>query len=89
MDGERKGCRTSSDHCGSEMVMLLQLVLSSSFTCFAVFQVQDLMFSHDGQELFSCGDVVTKESSDRTILAWDFRTGVVLSNQIFQVTRFL
>ena len=58
---------------------------------FALFQVLDLMFSHDGQELFSCGDVVTKESSDRTILAWDFRTGVILSNQIFQVTfmRFL
>ena len=43
------------------------------------------MFTHDGRELFSSGDVVTRESSDRTILAWDFRTGVILSNQIFQV----
>ncbi|XP_076464034.1 WD repeat-containing protein 25-like [Babylonia areolata] len=47
-------------------------------------QVQDLMFSHDGQELFSCGDVVARESADRSIMAWDFRTGVILSNQIFQ-----
>ncbi|KAK7105024.1 WD repeat-containing protein 25-like [Littorina saxatilis] len=47
-------------------------------------QTQDLMFSHDGQELFSCGDVVTRESADRSVMAWDFRTGVILSNQIFQ-----
>ncbi|PVD26630.1 hypothetical protein C0Q70_14308 [Pomacea canaliculata] len=47
-------------------------------------QVQDLMFSHDGQELFSCSEVVSRDSSDRSIMAWDFKTGVTLSNQIFQ-----
>lgn len=43
------------------------------------------MFSHDGQELFSCSEVVSRDSSDRSIMAWDFKTGVTLSNQIFQV----
>ncbi|KAL8611150.1 hypothetical protein ACOMHN_064440 [Nucella lapillus] len=47
-------------------------------------QVQDLMYSPDGRELFSCGDVVARESADRSIIAWDFQSGVILSNQIFQ-----
>ncbi|KAK7504306.1 hypothetical protein BaRGS_00004610 [Batillaria attramentaria] len=47
-------------------------------------QVQDLVFRRDGQEVFSCSDIVTRDSADRSIMAWDFRTGVILSNQIFQ-----
>lgn len=47
-------------------------------------QVQDLAFSADGQELFSSSDMVTRDSADRSIMAWDLRTGVILSNQIFQ-----
>ena len=48
-------------------------------------QVQDIAFVEDGSEFFSCADHVSKESSDRNIMAWDFRTGVVVSNQIYQV----
>jgi hypothetical protein len=50
------------------------------------FQIQDLIFSQNGQEFFSAGDAVTRESADRNIMAWDWRSSVVLSNQIFQVS---
>ncbi|XP_045186364.2 WD repeat-containing protein 25-like [Mercenaria mercenaria] len=47
-------------------------------------QVQDLVLTGDGSTLFSCSDLVTRDSADRNLMAWDFRTGVVLSNQIYQ-----
>ncbi|KAL5009392.1 hypothetical protein ScPMuIL_014973 [Solemya velum] len=47
-------------------------------------QVQDIMFTQDGRTFFSSGDLVSKDSADRNILAWDFGTGIILSNQIYQ-----
>ena len=47
-------------------------------------QVEDMVFSQDGDQFFSCNDVVTRDSADRNIMAWDFEKGIVLSNQIYQ-----
>ncbi|XP_074657908.1 WD repeat-containing protein 25-like [Tubulanus polymorphus] len=47
-------------------------------------QVQDLLFTDGGNTLFSCNDVVSRDSADRNIMAWDFRTTAVLSQQIYQ-----
>ncbi|XP_005098633.2 WD repeat-containing protein 25 [Aplysia californica] len=46
-------------------------------------QVQDIIFSSE-QEIVSCSDLVARDSADRGIMAWDVRSGVVLSNQIYQ-----
>ena len=50
-----------------------------------IFQVQDLAFIQNGSQMLSCNDFVTRDSTDRNIMAWDFQSGVVLSNQIYQV----
>lgn len=47
-------------------------------------QVQDLVLSADGSQIFSCADLVSRDSADRNLMAWDFATGTVLSNQIYQ-----
>ncbi|XP_060069000.1 WD repeat-containing protein 25-like [Ylistrum balloti] len=47
-------------------------------------QVQDVIFSVDGKSLFCCCDILSRDSADRNIMAWDFSSGVVLSNQIYQ-----
>ena len=49
------------------------------------FQVQDVLFVPDGSSFFSSSDLVSRDSADRNLMAWDFRTGVKLSNQIYQV----
>lgn len=46
-------------------------------------EVQDLEFLPGGTEMISCSNLVTRDSANRTIMAWDFLTGAVLSNQIF------
>jgi len=50
-----------------------------------LFKIQDLIFTHDGDEIICCCDLISKDSSDRNIMAWDTKAGVVLSNQIYQV----
>ena len=50
-----------------------------------IFQIQDLVFSRDGREFFSTGDLISRDSADRNIMAWDFDNAVVKSNQIYQV----
>ncbi|XP_061173839.1 WD repeat-containing protein 25-like [Saccostrea echinata] len=47
-------------------------------------QVQDLLFNRDGNTFFSAGSEITQDSADRNIMAWDFRSSSVLSNQIYQ-----
>ncbi|XP_052058029.1 WD repeat-containing protein 25-like [Mytilus californianus] len=47
-------------------------------------QIQDVIFSIDGSEFFSTGDLVSRDSADRNIMAWDFDYAVVKSNQIYQ-----
>ncbi|XP_046564899.1 WD repeat-containing protein 25-like [Haliotis rubra] len=47
-------------------------------------QMQDVLFTKDGNQFFSCSDMVTRDSADRNVMAWDFSSGVPLSNQIYQ-----
>ncbi|XP_071080291.1 WD repeat-containing protein 25-like [Haliotis cracherodii] len=47
-------------------------------------QMQDVLFRKDGNQFFTCSDMVTRDSADRNIMAWDFSSGVPLSNQIYQ-----
>ncbi|XP_048342465.1 WD repeat-containing protein 25 [Sphaerodactylus townsendi] len=49
----------------------------------AVQQTLDIMFLPEGKEFFTSTDVVSQDSADRTIMAWDFQTGAKISNQIF------
>jgi len=51
-------------------------------------QVQDLLFTTDNQTFLSCAELLKRNSLDKTIMAWDFRTGAVMSSQIYPV-RFL
>ena len=53
--------------------------------CFLNLQIQDLLFNRDGDIFFSTGNEISRDSSDRNIMAWDFRSTSVLSNQIYQV----
>jgi len=46
-------------------------------------QVQDMMFLPDRTTFLSCEEAVKRNSLDKTIMAWDFKTGAVLSNQIY------
>ena len=58
---------------------------NSTYLCFLLnFKVQDLCFIN-GEQFVTCNDLVCKDSADRNIMAWDFQSGVVLSNQIYQV----
>ncbi|KAK3094135.1 hypothetical protein FSP39_024550 [Pinctada imbricata] len=45
---------------------------------------QDLLFNTDGDTFFSACDELSQDSADRNIMCWDFKSGVVLSNQIYQ-----
>ncbi|EDV23994.1 uncharacterized protein TRIADDRAFT_26634 [Trichoplax adhaerens] len=47
-------------------------------------QLQDFAFLNGGSEFFSATDTVRRNSTDRALLAWDFKTGAILSNQIYQ-----
>uniref|UniRef100_A0A2I3H7M7 WD repeat domain 25 n=1 Tax=Nomascus leucogenys TaxID=61853 RepID=A0A2I3H7M7_NOMLE len=46
-------------------------------------QTLDILFLRDGSEFLSSTDASTRDSADRTIIAWDFRTSAKISNQIF------
>ncbi|XP_073494512.1 WD repeat-containing protein 25 isoform X2 [Phyllobates terribilis] len=43
----------------------------------------DILFLPDGREFLSTTDCVSRDSADRTIIAWDFATTAKVSNQIF------
>ncbi|XP_068110798.1 WD repeat-containing protein 25 [Hyperolius riggenbachi] len=43
----------------------------------------DVLFLRDGKEFLSTTDSVSRDSADRTIIAWDFGTAAKISNQIF------
>uniref|UniRef100_A0A8C2W303 WD repeat domain 25 n=1 Tax=Chinchilla lanigera TaxID=34839 RepID=A0A8C2W303_CHILA len=46
-------------------------------------QTLDILFLQEGSEFLSSTDASTRDSADRTIIAWDFRTSAKISNQIF------
>jgi hypothetical protein len=51
-------------------------------------QTLDILFLQEGSEFLSSTDASTRDSADRTIIAWDFRTAAKISNQIFHVRNF-
>ena len=52
-------------------------------------QIQDLLFHPDGKTFFSAAEILKRNSLDKAIIAWDFQTTAVLSNQISQVSVFI
>lgn len=48
-------------------------------------QTLDVLFLREGKEFVSSSDVVSRDSADRTLIAWDFSTTAKISNQIFHV----
>ncbi|KAJ1104935.1 hypothetical protein NDU88_002343 [Pleurodeles waltl] len=49
----------------------------------AIQQTLDILFLPEGNLFFTSTDSVSRDSADRTIIAWDFQTGAKISNQIF------
>lgn len=47
-------------------------------------QVQDLLFLPNGKVFLSSAEVIRKNSMDKAIMAWDFDSTAVVSNQIYQ-----
>ena len=65
----------------------LQLIIkdrSNKNNVYYCYQVQDIVYINDS-EIATCSDVVARDSADKSIMAWDTRTGGILSNQIYQV----
>lgn len=48
-------------------------------------QVQDIAFLPGGEEFVSAAEVLRRNSTDKGIMVWDFRTTAIMSNQIYQV----
>ncbi|XP_035312599.1 WD repeat-containing protein 25 isoform X2 [Cricetulus griseus] len=46
-------------------------------------QTLDILFLQEGSSFLSSTDASTRDSADRTIIAWDFRTAAKISNQIY------
>uniref|UniRef100_A0A8C3W039 WD repeat domain 25 n=2 Tax=Catagonus wagneri TaxID=51154 RepID=A0A8C3W039_9CETA len=46
-------------------------------------QTLDILFLREGAEFLSSTDASSRDSADRTIIAWDFRSAAKISNQIF------
>lgn len=49
----------------------------------AVQQTLDVLFLPEGKEFLTSTDAVSRDSADRTIIAWDFHSSAKISNQIF------
>lgn len=47
-------------------------------------QIQDLAFFPDGQSFISAAEILKRNSTDKGIMVWDYKTSTVLSNQVFQ-----
>lgn len=46
-------------------------------------QTLDILFLQEGSEFLSSTDASSRDSADRTIIAWDFQSSAKISNQIF------
>ncbi|XP_022528346.2 WD repeat-containing protein 25 isoform X1 [Astyanax mexicanus] len=46
-------------------------------------QTLDILFLGEGREFMTSTDMVSQDSADRTLIAWDFTTTAKVSNQIF------
>ncbi|NXX37406.1 WDR25 protein, partial [Nicator chloris] len=49
----------------------------------AVQQTLEVLFLPEGREFLTSTDAVSRDSADRTIVAWDFQSAAKISNQIF------
>ncbi|KAJ8290511.1 hypothetical protein GJAV_G00013820 [Gymnothorax javanicus] len=49
----------------------------------AIQQTLDILFLPGGKEFVSSSDSVSRDSAERTLIAWDFQTSAKVSNQIF------
>ncbi|XP_061854684.1 WD repeat-containing protein 25 isoform X2 [Colius striatus] len=54
----------------------------------AVQQTLDILFLPEGREFLTSTDAVSRDSADRTVIAWDFQSAAKISNQIFHVEGF-
>ncbi|RVE57339.1 hypothetical protein OJAV_G00215100 [Oryzias javanicus] len=46
-------------------------------------QTLDILFLKGGEDFITSSDCVSRDSADRTLIAWDYQTTAVLSNQIY------
>ncbi|XP_042193954.1 WD repeat-containing protein 25 isoform X2 [Callorhinchus milii] len=46
-------------------------------------QTLDILFLPGGKEFLTSTDAASRDSADRTVIAWDFQTSAKISNQIF------
>lgn len=66
------------------------------YTCFhlkvvktykaAVQQTLDILFLGGGTDFITSSDCVSRDSADRTLIAWDYRSTAKISNQIYHVS---
>lgn len=49
-------------------------------------QTLDILFLRGGVEFITTSDCVSRDSADRTLIAWDYQTTAKLSNQIYHVS---
>lgn len=47
-------------------------------------QTLDILFLRGGVDFITSSDCVSRDSADRTLIAWDYRTTAKVSNQIYQ-----
>ena len=50
-------------------------------------QTLAILFLKGGAEFITSTDSVSRDSAERTLIAWDYQTTARLSNQIFHVSR--
>lgn len=53
----------------------------------AIQQTLDILFLRGGLDVITSSDCVSRDSADRTLIAWDFHTGAKVSNQIYHVSK--
>ena len=50
-------------------------------------QTLDILFLRDGVDFITSSDCVSRDSADRTLIAWDYQTAAKVSNQIYHVRK--
>lgn len=50
-------------------------------------QTLDILFLRGGTDFITSSDCVSRDSADRTLIAWDYETTAKVSNQIYQVRK--
>lgn len=50
-------------------------------------QTLDILFLRSGADFITSSDCVSRDSADRTLIAWDYQTTAKVSNQIYHVSK--